>query len=343
MSAAVILAGVLLAALVIYSLLGGADYGAGFWDLMCSGPRRQDQRDLIARAIQPVWETNHIWLILVVVLTFAGFPIAFSWISLSLAVPIFLILLGVVLRGSSYVFRAYFTGSVRTQLYWGKVFSISSSITPLFLGIVIGAISSGGVLVKDGVSENGFLGTWFRPFPLIVGLLSLSLFAYLSACYLTIETDDPALQNDFRNRSLFSGFVSLMAAFATYVVAGNAAQGIRDGLSRAPYVWLIEVGGAIAALVAFQALWTRHYQRARIAAAAQVALIVFGWGVAQYPYLVRPELTIYKSAAPTNIVSDLLIAVAMGALVLIPSLILLLLVFKKHRESISVDADTTPV
>jgi cytochrome d ubiquinol oxidase subunit II len=343
MSTDVVLAGVMLAALVIYSLLGGADYGAGFWDLMCSGPRRQGQRDLIARAIQPVWEANHIWLILVVVLMFSGFPAAFSEISLALAVPIFLILLGIVLRGSSYVFRAYFTGSVRTQLYWGKVFSISSSITPLFLGIVIGAISSNGVLVKDDVSENGFLGTWFHPFPLIVGLLSLSLFAYLSACYLTIETDDPALQNDFRNRSLFSGFVSLMAAFATYVVAGNAAQGIRDGLSRAPYVWLIEVGGAIAALVAFQALWTRHYQRARIAAAAQVALIVFGWGVAQYPYLVRHELTIYKSAAPTNIVSDLLIAVAMGAVVLIPSLILLLLVFKKHRESISVDADTTPV
>jgi cytochrome d ubiquinol oxidase subunit II len=343
MSADVVLAGAMLAALVIYSLLGGADYGAGFWDLMCSGPRRQGQRDLIARAIQPVWEANHIWLILVVVLMFSGFPAAFSEISLGLAVPIFLILLGIVLRGSSYVFRAYFTGSVRTQLYWGKVFSISSSITPLFLGIVIGAISTNGVLVKDGISENGFLGTWLHPFPLIVGLLSLSLFAYLSACYLTIETDDPALQNDFRNRSLFSGFVSLMAAFATYVVAGNAAQGIRDGLSRAPYVWLIEVGGAIAALVAFQALWTRHYQRARIAAAAQVALIVFGWGVAQYPYLVRPELTIYKSAAPTNIVSDLLIAVAMGAVVLIPSLILLLLVFKKHRESISVDADTTPV
>jgi cytochrome d ubiquinol oxidase subunit II len=343
MTADITLSGVMLVALVIYSLLGGADYGAGFWDLMCSGPRQQGQRDLIARAIQPVWEANHIWLILIVVLMFSGFPAAFSEISLGLAVPLFLILLGIVLRGSSYVFRAYFTGSVRTQLYWGKVFSISSSITPLFLGIVIGAISSDAVLVKNGISENGFLRTWFQPFPLIVGVLSLSLFAYLSACYLTIETDDAALQNDFRNRALFSGFVSLMAAFATYVVAGNAALGIRNGLSRAPYVWLIEIGGAIAALVAFQALWTRHYQRARIAAAAQVALIVFGWGVAQYPYLVRPELTIYSSAAPTNIVSDLVIAVAVGALLLIPSLILLLLVFKTHRESISADADTTLV
>ena len=332
MSADLILAGVMLAALVIYSLLGGADYGAGFWDLMCSGLREEEQRALIARAIQPVWEANHIWLILVVVLTFSGFPAAFSAICLGLAMPIFLILLGIVLRGSSYVFRAYFTGSVRTQLYWGKVFSISSSITPLFLGVVIGAISSNAVLVHDGVSENGFLRTWFHPFPLIVGVLSLSLFAYLSACYLTIETNDAALQNDFRNRALFSGFVSLMAAFATYIIAGDSAKPIRDGLTHAPHVWLIELGAAIAALVAFQALWSRSYLRARIAAAAQVALIVVGWGVAQYPHLVRPELTIDNSAAPSNILSDLDIAVAVGAVVLIPSLILLLLVFKTNRN-----------
>jgi cytochrome d ubiquinol oxidase subunit II len=343
MNADVILASVMLAALVIYSLLGGADYGAGFWDLMCSGPRQQGQRDLIAGAIQPVWEANHIWLILVVVLMFSGFPAAFSSISLGLAVPILLILLGIVLRGSSYVFRAYFTGSVRTQLYWGKVFSISSSVTPLFLGIVIGAISSNAVLVKDGVSETGFLRTWFHPFPLIVGVLSLSLFAYLSACYLTIETNDTALQNDFRKRALLSGLVSIVFAHLTYFIAGDSAKPIRDGLSRVPYVWMIELGAAIAASVAFQALWSRSYLRARMAAAAQVALIVIGWGAAQYPYLIRPELTIVNSAAPSNILLDLELAVAVGAVVLIPSLILLLVVFKTHREAISVGADTKSV
>ena len=331
MSADLILAGVMLVALVIYSLLGGADYGAGFWDLICAGVRQEEQRALIARAIQPVWEVNHIWLILVVVLTFSGFPAAFSAICLGLAAPIFLVLLGIVLRGSSYVFRAYFTGSVRTQLYWGKVFSISSSITPLFLGVVIGAISSNAVLVKNGVSENGFLRTWFHPFPLIVGVLSLSLFAYLSACYLTIETSDTVLQNDFRRRALISGLVSIVSAVMTYVIAGYSAKPIRDGLTHAPHVWLMELGAAIAALVAFHALWSRAYLRARIAAAAQVALIVIGWGVAQYPYLVRPELTIVNSAAPSNILSDLDIALAVGAVVLIPSLILLLLVFKTRR------------
>ena len=343
MNACVILAAIMLISLVIYSLLGGADYGAGFWDLVCSGPRKQGQRDLIAQAIQPVWEANHIWLILLVVLMFSGFPSAFSSMSVGLAVPIFLVLLGIVFRGSSYVFRAYFAGDVRTQLYWGKVFSMSSSITPLFLGIVIGAISGDAVLVDDGRSENGFLSTWLQPFPLIVGLLALSLFAYLSACYLTVETDDSELQGDFRKRALFSGFVSVMAAFATYLVAENSAQRILDGLSRSPDCLLIEVGAAIATLVAFQALWSRSYPRARIAAAAQVGLIVIGWGFAQYPYLVRPELTIFSSASPPNILVDIEIAVALGGVILIPSLILLLLIFKTDRKSISADTETTPV
>src|SRR5580698_6123487 len=321
MNPAVILAGIMLVALVIYSLLAGADYGAGFWDLMCSGPRRENQRELIAQAIEPVWETNHVWLILVVVLMFAGFAPAFGAIGIALGVPVFLILLGVVLRGSSYVFRTYFAGSIRTQLYWGKVFSVSSSITPLFLGIVIGAISGDAVLVDDGRSENGFLSTWLQPFPLIVGLLALSLFAYLSACYLTVETDDSELQGDFRKRALFSGFVSVMAAFATYLVAENSAQRILDGLSRSPDCLLIEVGAAIATLVAFQALLSRSYPRARIAAAAQVGLIVIGWGFAQYPYVVRPELTIFNCASPPNILVDIEIVVALGGVILIPSLI----------------------
>jgi cytochrome bd ubiquinol oxidase subunit II len=337
MSTQTLFAGIMLSAVVLYCLLAGADYGAGFWDLVCSGPRQQDQRDLIAQAIQPVWETNHVWLILVIVLMFVGFPTAFSSICIALAVPVFLILLGIVLRGSSYVFRAYFTGNIKLQLYWGKVFSVSSSMTPLFLGIVIGAISSDSVVVNTGISANGFVSTWLRPFPLLVGVLSLSLFAYLSACYLTLEAEDANLQEDFRRRALFAGFVSLLTAFATYAAAGAFAQEIRDGLSRAPYVWLVEMAAAIAALLAFQALWVRSYYRARIAAAAQVGLIVAGWGVAQFPYLVRPGFTIMSSAAPANVLIDIEIACGIGGVILFPSLFALYYIFKSHRRSVAVE------
>jgi cytochrome d ubiquinol oxidase subunit II len=335
MSPNVMLAGIMLISLVVYSLLGGADYGAGFWDLLSFGPNREGQRNLIAHAIQPVWETNHVWLVLLIVLMFSSFPAAFTAITVNLAVPLYLILLGIVLRGASYVFRHYFAGNVRMQLYWGRVFSISSSMTPLFLGIVIGGISCDSALTNDGLSRNGVFLSWFDPLPLVVGLLSLSLFAYLSACYLTVEAEDPALQSDFRARALISGVASIVLAAFTYMLTGDNAHGIKDGLWSNPDAWVVEIGALIATIAAFHALWSRSYLRARIAAAAQVTFILLGWGIAQFPYLVRPEITIYNGASPRPVLSSLIAAVSIGAVVLIPSLALLFYVFKSERKSAS--------
>ena len=326
-----LLAGAMLVGLVMYSLLAGADYGAGFWDLTCRGPRQEEQRHLIEQALGPVWEANHVWLILSIVLLFSGFPEAFGALCVALAIPLFLVLLGVVLRGCSFVFRAYFTGERQTQLYWGKVFSISSSMTPLFLGTLIGAISCDSVIMSHGLSENGFLSTWLFPFPLVVGVLALSLFAYLSACYLAVEAGSADLENDFRRRALISGVVSNAMALAAYVLAGASASAIRQGLSKRPAAWIVEVCAIAATIVAFRGLWLRRFRQARIAAAAQVGLIVVGWGIAQYRYLIRPAFTITNSAAPSNVTTALDIALACGAVVLIPSLAVLFTVFKRTR------------
>jgi cytochrome d ubiquinol oxidase subunit II len=326
-----LLAGAILVGLVMYSLLAGADFGAGFWDLMCRGPRQEQQRHLIEEALGPVWEANHVWLILSIVLLFSGFPEAFGALCVALAIPLFLVLLGIVLRGCSFVFRSYFTGERRTQLYWGKVFSISSSMTPLFLGILIGAISCDSVIMNRGLSENGFLSTWMRPFPIAVGLLALSLFAYLSACYLAVEAGTRELEDDFRLRALISGVVSMAMAVATYVLAGASASAIRQGLSSRPAAWVVEVCALGATAVAFRGLWLRRFRQARNAAATQVALIVAGWGIAQYPYLIRPGFTITNSAAPSSVAAALDVALGCGAIVLIPSLALLFTVFRKTR------------
>lgn len=336
MTAVNLLAGVMLIGLVMYSLLAGADYGAGFWDLMCRGPRREQQRHLIEQALGPVWEANHVWLILSVVLLFSGFPQAFSALFVALAIPLFLVLLGIVLRGCSFVFRSYFTGEKQTQLYWGKVFSISSSMTPLFLGILIGAVSCDDMIVNGGISENGFLHTWMLPFPIAVGVLALSLFAYLSACYLAVEAGNAELADDFRFRALISSVVSIAMALVAYGLAGTSAFAIRQGLSSRPAAWIIEVCALGATVAAFRALWLRRFRQARLAAAAQVALIVLGWGVAQYPYLIRPDFTIKNSAAPANVARDLDVALGCGAIVLIPSLALLFTIFKRTRGGMQV-------
>jgi cytochrome bd ubiquinol oxidase subunit II len=333
-----ILAGLMLVSLIVYALLAGADYGAGFWDLLSFGSNRERQRDLIAHAIQPVWETNHVWLILLIVLMFAGFPAAFTAITVNLAVPLYLILCGIVSRGASFVFRAYFTGNVRVQAFWGRIFSISSSLTPLFLGIIIGAISSDAASASNG-SWPGLFQGWLHPFPLTVGVLSLSLFAYLSACYLIVESRDSALQSDFRARALASCGASVLLAVFAHVMAGKSAYGIKSGLWSDPLAWLVEIGAVIATIVSAQALWSRNYRRARIAAAAQVAFILLGWGVAQFPYLVRPDITIFSAASPSPVITSLVVAVLIGAVVLVPSLALLMYVFKTEHKTGSAGTD----
>ena len=335
MHAEILLSIAMLSALVLYSLLGGADYGAGFLDLTCSGPRKEQQRAVIARAIQPVWETNHVWLILVVVLMFSGFPAAFSAIGARLPGLLLLVLLGIILRGSAFVFRAYFAGDAQTQLYWGRVFSISSSLTPFFLGIVIGAISNGSVAMNASRPASWLRVAWLQFFPLSVGLLSLSLFAYLAATYLAVEASDRELQDDFRRRALISGGVSVLAAILTYLLAGSSAPGIREGLASSTLSGAAELGAVFAAYFAFRNLFLRRYRQARVAAAAQVGLIVIGWAGAQFPYLLRPDLTMFNSAAPANVLWDLLMACGAGGLVLFPSLYLLFRVFKGRRETTS--------
>ena len=149
-----LLAAVMVSSLVLYVLLAGADYGAGFWDLLSSGPSKEEQKNLIANAIRPIWEANHVWLILILVLLFAGFPRAFGVIMTALCVPISLMLLGIVLRGSSFVFRAYSTANSGTQRTYAYVFSASSSFTPIFAGIVLASLSDNRVVVAQSAFLN---------------------------------------------------------------------------------------------------------------------------------------------------------------------------------------------
>jgi len=266
---------------------------------------------------------------------FSGFPAAFSAMGARLPGLLLLVLLGIILRGSSFVFRAYFAGDVRTQLYWGRVFSISSSLTPFFLGMVIGAMSNG----SEAWSANGrgslLSVKWLDIFPLSVGLLSLSLFSYLAAAYLTIEAPDRELQDDFRRRALISGGVSVLAAILTYLLAGFSAPEIRAGLANSTLSGAAELGAVFAAFFAFRNLILRRYQGARVAAAAQVGLIIIGWAGAQFPYVFRPDVTFFNSAAPANVIWDLLVACGAGGLVLFPSLYLLFRVFKGRSEAAS--------
>lgn len=323
-----IIAGVMVGALVLYALLGGADYGGGVWDLFALGKRAREQRALIADAISPVWEANHVWLILVIVILFTAFPPAFAAIGTALHIPITLTLIGIVLRGTAFTFRTYDVRRNDVQQRWSLVFSIASIITPILLGITLGAIASGTIRFENGVPASGFVATWLAPFPFAVGFFALALFAFLAAVYLTLETRDRALQEDFRWRALIAGVVVGLLALTVFILAKTGAPTVRAGISRSSWALGLHVATGVFALGAFYALWTRAYRLARFCAAAQVTLILLGWAFAQYPHLVEPNITIASAAAPLLTLQLLLGALIAGAVLLFPSYYYLFRIFK---------------
>lgn len=331
--AAELLAGVILVALTFYVLFGGADFGGGVWDLLASGPRKAAQRALIADSIGPVWEANHVWLILVVVILFTCFPPAFARLSVTLHLPLTLMLVGIVARGSAFTFRSYDRQDDDVQRRWGMVFAIASVVTPVFLGMCVGTIAMGHVPpAPSGTFVDAYVRPWLGAFQLSVGLLALALFAFLAAVYLTLEATDDALREDFRRRALASGGVVFVASFGTLLLARTAAPLVWESLLRSAQAVPYQAATAVAAVTTLAALWLRRWRLARTAVALQVALIVAGWGLAQYPYLLPPTLTVRDAAAPAVTLRLVLIALAAGAVVLFPSLAYLFRIFKSTRQ-----------
>jgi cytochrome d ubiquinol oxidase subunit II len=313
---------------VLYALFGGADFGGGVWDLLASGPRKQEQRALIAHALGPVWEVNHIWLIVGVVLLFAGFPRAFAVLSVALHVPLTLLLLGIVFRGAAFTFRTYDTRGDTVQRQWGLVFSIASVIAPLLLGMCVAAVVGGDIRVEGRAVVSGFFRPWLTPFAWVVGALALCLFAFLAAVYLTHEAPTPELREDFRRRALGAGVAVFLAALAVLVFAREGAPRVWQGLLHAPYALALHAGTALSAVTAFALLWTRRFKWARVAAATQAGLIVLGWAASQHPYLVVPDVTLSGAASGPTAQRMLLVALGVGALTVLPSLALLFHVFR---------------
>lgn len=334
MSPALLLAGAVVVALNAYVLFGGADFGGGVWDLFARGPRRDRQRELIAHALSPVWEANHVWLILVVVLLFTCFPVAFSRLMIALHIPLTLILLGIVLRGSAFTFRSYGGDDEPAQRRWGRVFSVASVVTPLLLGVSVGAIAAGRVrLPAGGTFAADYVAPWLSPFTASVGVFTLALFAFLAAVYLTVEAGEAELQEDFRRRALAAGLAVFLGALATLLLAWREAPLVWHALVEGPRAVPLHLLTAVSATLALWALWRRRFRTARVAAAAQVSFILWGWALAQYPYLLPPSLAIEAAAAPAITLRLTLYALGAGAVVLLPSLWYLFHVFKRSRPA----------
>ncbi|MBE0606901.1 MAG: cytochrome d ubiquinol oxidase subunit II [Deltaproteobacteria bacterium] len=321
-------AGCILASLVLYALFGGADFGGGVWDLLARNPGAADRRRLIASAIGPVWETNHIWLIVAIVILFTAFPGAFAVVCTTLFVPLTIVLAGIVLRGAAFAFHAYRLHEERGAGRWGAVFASASLVTPVFLGVVFGAISSGRIRATEPLAFTGDVTLWLSPFPVVVGFLTLASFAFLAAVYLIHETDDPGLREKFRRDSFRSAAALVFLSGLTMALATVDAPQFFRALTGGTWSIPLLAAEIAAAAGAIASLALRRYPLARACAAAQVSLLLVGWGMAQYPYLVRPDITVFSASASPRTLRLLLGVLAAGAVLLFPAVFLLLRVFK---------------
>lgn len=316
--------------LITYAVLGGADFGAGIWDLFAVGQQAQDQHNLINRALGPVWEANHVWLIFLIVGLFTVFPADFAAISIALFIPFSLALVGIVLRGAAFIFRYY---SVRTEgsfaTWWGRVFSAASLLTPFFLGACAAAVASGKLIGPNGEIMADLGATWASPFAIVIGLMAVMLCATLAAIYLTVEArndNDSELVEAYRKRGLIAGAITAVLGAVGLFLASSEAVLLWDGLlTRAlPIV----IATMLIGLATAAALFYRKYDLARILIILEAAFMLGSWGLSQYPYVIPPYATIDNSANEDNVIVALLIAIGIGLIILLPSLYYLFSVFK---------------
>jgi cytochrome bd ubiquinol oxidase subunit II len=305
-----------LAALVLYAVLGGADFGGGVWDLLASGPRRDAQRDAISKAIGPVWESNHVWLIFALVTLFTCFPPAFADIGTYLNVPLTLALLGIVLRGAAFVFRQASDAVVLART-WTAVFGASSLLAPFFLGDAAGALATGRY-------------AWTSPFALAVGAFNVALCAQVAAVFLVRESGvsaNPALREDFRRRAVRATVAVWIAGIVPVLLARQSEPGLFDLLG-GPAVYPAIAIAIVLGIVVMVLVALRRDALARVAVGAEVVAVLVGWFGAQAPALVPGRWTLDSAAASPAMLNAFLISAAIGAAFLIPSLLLLFAIFK---------------
>lgn len=320
--------------LTVYALFAGADFGAGIWEVNTALLATPKERALLFGAIGPVWEANHVWLIFVLVMLFGAFPPAFAAVCQALWVPLALALAGIVFRGVGFAFRSYSAGAARQQFAWEILFAVGSAAAPFFLGASIGAIASGALdVAPDGSFDGNYLTGWISPLALFMGFFVVGTCAFLAAVYLAREASaqgDPELVLVWRQRALATGIWMGVLALAGVVYVALDAPLLWEGFRQRS--WPLVAGSVVAGFVSLESLVRHRFRAAAVGAATAVVAVIWGWAVAQYPFVVPPAITIDQAKAPAQVLWYLIATAGAGALLLVPALGYLLYLFKVGRQ-----------
>jgi cytochrome d ubiquinol oxidase subunit II len=321
MSQADVCAAILWIGVTFYAIFGGADYGAGVWDLLAGSDARANRiRAQIDRSIGPVWEANHVWLVLVLVVLWTAFPPFFSAIMTTLYIPIALAALGIVLRGSGFAFRHALPGPVRRPA--SRVFGMSSLVTPFFMGTVVGAIASGEV---PAGGDGDPTGSWIGFLPLVTGALFVLVTAYTAAVFLVRDSGaagDRELRDYFARRALIAAVVAGAAAVIGVIALHADARYVYDGLTSWPGIALMIVSG-VCGLAALGLLVTGRSFGLRVAAVGAATAVIWGYFAAVFPYVLPTSLKISDAAADSATLTTVIVVFVAAVLLVVPSLALL--------------------
>ena len=329
MTAANAIAVILVVGVTMYAVFGGADFGGGFWSLLAGGGERGKRpRALIDWAIGPVWEANHVWLIFVLVVLWTGFPSAFEAIFSTLFIPLSLAAFGIVLRGAGFAFQ-HTARRARGRALATTVFGASSVLTPFFIGTVVGAIAGGRVPVGNAAGDA--VTSWANTLSLVTGALFVATGAYLSSVFLVHEArraGTPELERYFSNRALIAAVITGALAAFNLVVLHRDARSVFDGLTSDGLALVVL---SLVCGVAVLVLLRRGARRGtRVLAAGAVVAVIWGWAVAQHPYILPPSLKISDAAAPSATLKAVLIVFGVAVLVVLPALGLLFTLVQRN-------------
>lgn len=312
-----------LAGLAAYAVLAGADFGAGLWDLTAGGAARGGRvRGMVQRSMSPVWEANHVWLILVIVVLWTAFPVAFGSIFSTLYVPLFCAVIGIIFRGAAFALRGQ-AATIGEARGLGATFALASLLVPFFLGTALGGIASGRVPVGNATGD--VWSSWLNPASLTIGVLAVLTGAYLAAVFMaadSVRAELPDMEKAFRARALGAGVLAGAVAIGALPILASDAPGLYDGLQHGLGLVCL-IGSGVFGVVTLVLVWLSRFGAARFTAAAAVVAVVAGWGAAQSPDLLPGELTLEQAAAGDSTLIAFLISLGVGALVLVPSLVYL--------------------
>jgi cytochrome bd ubiquinol oxidase subunit II len=321
MSKADLCAAILWTGATLYAVFGGADFGGGLWDLIAGDAERGERpRARIQRSLTPVWEANHVWLIFILVVLWTAFPEAFGALMSTLYVPLALAAVGIVLRGAGFAFRKSIE-SLRARRAMGAAFALSSVLTPFFMGAVVGAVAAGNVPAEG---NGDAFSSWLAPLPLVTGALFVATGAYLAAIFLVVDSRrdaDAEMEGYFSRRAIAAGLAAGALAIAGLFVLHADARYAFDRLvaEGLPLVIVSALCG-----LAVLAMLVRGARRGlRPLAIGAVVAVIWGWAVAQFPYLLPTSLTIGESAAPGPTLDSVLVVFGVAAIVVLPALGLL--------------------